>query len=170
VQLVRPRGVTRSVGWYGSVMTTRTCWRLAAVALSVIALAGCSTSDSDEAKVKSVVSGFFSDLGAGRGSAACSALTGSATRLAGLIAEAANAPASCPEAVKVLDGQLSSDEKAAVKNVKVKHVTVSGEEATISPTDVEFSVNGKSSLLSNVKSGPTHLTKASGSWKIDSLG
>jgi hypothetical protein len=151
-------------------MTTRSVWRLAAVALSLLTLAGCSKSDSDEAKVKSVVSGFFSDLGAGRGSEACSALTGSATRLAGLIAQVANAPATCPEAVKVLDGQLSSDEKDALKNVKVKQVTVSGEEATIAPTDVEFSVNGKSSLLSNVKSGSTHLTKASGSWKIDSLG
>ncbi|MDQ6946072.1 MAG: hypothetical protein M3256_07310 [Actinomycetota bacterium] len=151
-------------------MMSRTCWRLAAVALSVTALAGCSKSQSDEATVKSVVSGFFSDLGAGRGSDACAALTGPATRLAALGAELSNAPASCPEAVKVVNGQLSSDEKEALKNVKVKHATVNGDQATIAPTDVEFSVNGKSSLLSSVKSGPTHLTKASGSWRIDSLG
>lgn len=158
------------MGWYDWVMRTRTRWRLAIIALSVIALAGCSKSESDEAKVKSVVSGFFSDLGAGRGSDACDALTGPATRLAALGAQIANAPASCPEAVKVVHGQLSSEEKEALKNVKVKRATVSGDEATIAPSDVEFSVNGKSALLSNVKSGPTHLTKASGSWKIDSLG
>ena len=149
---------------------TRPYWRLAVVALSVIALAGCSKSESDEAKVKSVVSSFFSDLGAGRGSDACDALTGPAIRLAALGAQMANAPASCPEAVKVVNGQLSSDEKEALKNVKVKRATVNGDEATIAPSDVEFSRNGKSSLLSNVKSGPTHLTKASGGWKIDSLG
>jgi hypothetical protein len=151
-------------------MTTRTCWRLAAVVLSVMALAGCSKAESDEAKVKGVVSGFFADLGANRGSEACDALTGTATRLAALGAELANASASCPEAVKVVNGQLSSDEKEALKNVKVKQATVNGDQANIAPSDIEFSVNGRSALLSTVKSGPTHLTKASGSWKIDSLG
>lgn len=151
-------------------MTAAGCRRLAAVALSVSILAGCSKSESDEGRVKRVVTRFFYDLGAGRGSEACSALTGAAIRFAALSAQQANAPATCPEAVKVVNGQLSSDEKEALKNATVKQATISGDEATIAPSDVEFSVNGMSSLLSDIKSGPTHLIKFAGSWKIDSLG
>lgn len=153
-------------------MTTRHAWQrtAAALALSLLTIAGCSSSKSDDAKVRGVVTGFFSDLADGRGTSACDALTGSATRLASVFAAAANAPASCPEAVKVLHGQLSTDEKQAMKNVTVKHANVNGDQATIAPTDVEFSVNGQSKLLSSIKAGPTHLTKVAGSWKIDSLG
>ena len=153
-------------------MTIRKMWQPAAAAVagvSLLVLAGCSGEDSEDAKVRSVVTGFFSDLADGDG-AACDVLTGNATRLASLLAASANAPATCPDSVKVLSGQLSSDEKEALKNAKVNRTTISGDQATINPSDVEFLLNGQSQLLSSVRAGPTQLIKVDGGWKINSLG
>lgn len=151
--------MVRKPWWTGTV----------AVGISLVLLAGCSSAKSDDAEVRDVVTGFFSDLGEGK-STACDALTGAATRLAGVVALMANAPATCPEAVKVFSGQLSAEEKKALTKAKVNRTTVNGDQASIAPTDIEFPVNGQSQFLSSVKAGPTHLVKVDGNWKIDSLG
>lgn len=153
-------------------MTIRKMWQSTAVAVagvSLLVLAGCSGEDSEDSRVRSVVTGFFSDLADGDG-AACDVVTGSATRLASLVAASANAPATCPDAVRVFSGQLSSDEKEALRNAKVNRTTISGDQATIDPNDVEFPLDGRSQFLSSVKAGPTQLVKVDGSWKISSLG
>ena len=147
-------------------------WKSAGVAvgLSLLVLAGCSEAESEDAEVRSVVTGFFSDLADGDGTA-CGALTGAATRLASLSAQMANVPATCQEAVKVFSGQLNAEEKKAMKDAKVNRVTINGDQATIAPTDVEFPLaGGQSQFFSSMKAGPTHLLKVDGSWKIDSLG
>ncbi|MDQ3640755.1 MAG: hypothetical protein M3450_04605 [Actinomycetota bacterium] len=147
-------------------------WKSAGVAvgLSLLVLAGCSEAESEDAEVRSVVTGFFSDLADGDESA-CGALTGAATRLASLSAQMANVPATCQEAVKVFSGQLNAEEKKALKDAKVNRVTINGDQATIAPTDVEFPLaGGQSQFFSNIKAGPTQLMKVDGSWKIGSLG
>ena len=141
----------------------------AALGVSLLVLAGCSSEDSEDAEVRSVVTGFFADLAEGDG-AACDALTGPATRLASLNALIANAPASCPDAVRVFSGQLSAAEKEGLKNAKVNRTTINGDQASIDPSDVEFPLDGQSQLLSSVRAGPTQLIKVDGSWKINSLG
>lgn len=146
-------------------------WSTGVVAAGIVLflLAGCGGAKSDDSEVRGVVTGFFSDLGEGK-AAACDALTGPATRLAGVVALMANAPATCPDAVKVFSGQLSAEEKKALTRAKVNRTTVNGDQASIAPADIEFPLNGQSQLLSSVKAGPTHLVKVGGSWKIDSLG
>jgi hypothetical protein len=148
--------------------------RLAPLALllaSILVVAGCGDdSDSDEAKVESVVTGFFENLADGRAEEACDALTSGTVRLLSLQGPAGGTPATCPANVATVHGQLSEEEKEAMRAVEVKAVTVSGDTATVQPNDVEFDFEGESTLLSSVRSGPVVLRKFQGDWKLESLG
>jgi hypothetical protein len=155
-------------------MRTRSIRRLAPLALLLAAflvVAGCNDdSDSDEAKVKSVVTGFFDDLADGRAEEACDALTSGTVKLLSLQGPAGGTPATCPANVATVHGQLSEEEKEAMRGAKVKAVTVNGDTATVNPNDVEFQFEGQSTFLSSARSGPVVLRKFEGDWKLESLG
>ena len=142
-----------------------------ALLLSVLVLVGCGDdSDSGEGEVKDVLTGFFADVAENRGTEACDALSVGNVRFLSAVAPAVGVPATCPDNVRAVNGQLSEEEKEALKTAKVGEVTVSGDTATVDPNEVEFEVAGESTLLSTVKSGPVVLKKAGDEWKIESLG
>ena len=76
----------------------------------------------------------------------------------------------CPDNIRAVNGQLSEEEKEALKSAEVKAVTINGDTATVNPQDVEFEIEGTSSLLSSVKGGPVQLKNVDDEWKIESLG
>jgi hypothetical protein len=155
-------------------MTRSTCRRLFPLALllcSALVVAGCGDdADSDESQVKDVITGFFADVAENRGTEACDALTVGNVRFLSAVAPAAGVPATCPDNVRAVNGQLSEEEKEALKTAEVGEVTISGDTATIAPQAVEFELAGQSTLLSSVKTGPVVLKKAGDEWKIESLG
>ena len=154
-------------------MRTRSTRRLAPLAVllaSFLVVAGCSDSDSDEAVVKDVIAGFFSDVAENHGTEACDRLTSGTVKLLSAVAPAAGTPATCPDDIRAANGQLSEEEKEAMKSVEVKAVTVNGDTATVNPNDVVFELGETSGPLSNVKSGPVVLRKVDDEWKIESLG
>ena len=153
-------------------MTRRSRRRLVPPALllcSFLVVAGCGD-DSDSGDVKDVLTGFFTDVAENRGTEACDALSVENVRFLSAVAPAAGVPATCPDNVRAVNGQLSEEEKEALKTAKVGDVTISGDTATVSPQEVEFEIVGESTLLSTVKSGPVMLKKAGDEWKIESLG
>ena len=152
-------------------MTRRSRRRLVplALVLSVLMVAACGD-DSDSGDVKGVLTGFFTDVAENRGTEACDALSGENVRFLSAVGPAVGVPATCRDSVMAVNGQLSEEEKEALKTAKVGEVTVSGDTATVSPQEVEFEIVGESILLSSVKSGPVVLKKAGDEWKIESLG
>jgi hypothetical protein len=155
-------------------MTTRSIRGLAPLALllaSLLVVAGCGDdADSEEDAVKGVVTGFFTDLAENRGTEACDRLTTGTVRILSAVAPSAGTAATCPDNIRAVNGQLSEEEKEALKSAEVRAVTVSGETATVNPNDVEFEIEGTSSLLSSVKGGPVVLRNVDDEWKIESLG
>lgn len=154
-------------------MSRRGIRRLAPLALllvSTLVVAGCSYSDSDEAGVKDAITGFFTDLAENKGTEACNRLTTGTVRILSAVAPAAGTAATCPDNIRAVNGQLSEEEKEALKSAEVKAVTISGDTATVNPQDVEFENEGTSGLLSAVKAGPAQLKKIDDEWKIESLG
>ncbi len=154
-------------------MTRRRICRIVPLPLllaSLLFVAACSESDSDEAAVKDTLTGFFTDLAENRGTQACDRLTTGAVRILSAVAPAAGVPATCPDNIRAVNGQLSEEEKEALKSAEVKAVTINGDSATVNPNDVEFQIEGKSSLLSSVKGGPVQLRNVADEWKIESLG
>ena len=154
-------------------MTRRSRCRLVPLALllSVLVLAGCGDdSDSGEGEVKDVVTGFFADVAENRGTEACDALSVENVRFLSAVAPAVGVPATCPDNVRAVNGQLSEEEKEALKSAEVKAVTISGDTATVNPQDVEFEIDDTSSVLSTVKAGPVQLKNVDDEWKIESLG
>ncbi len=133
-------------------------------------VAGCSDSDSDEAAVKDTITGFFTDLAENHGTEACDRLTTGTVRILSAVAPSAGTAATCPDNIRAVNGQLSEEEKEALKSAKVKAVTISGDTATVNPNDVEFKIEGTSSLLSSVKAGAVQLKNIDDEWKIESLG
>jgi hypothetical protein len=140
------------------------------LALTVVA-AGCGESDSDEEAVKSTVAGFLEDVADGDGGAGCARLTEAGVREFSSAAFFLQAPATCPEAIKVANGQLSDDQKKALRTAKVNRVTVSGERATVADSDIELDVEGDGSILFlNNDPKPFQLEKSGDSWRIASVG
>jgi hypothetical protein len=155
-------------------MRRRSIRRMAPLALllaSSLVVAGCNDdSDSDEAEVKDVLTGFFTDVAEARGEEACDALTVATVRFLSAVAPVAGVPATCPDNVRAVNGQLSEEEKEALKTAEVGQVTVSGDTATINPEEVKFEHEGESALLSSVRAGPTVLKRVGDEWKLESLG
>ena len=154
-------------------MRNRSSRRLVPLALllaSVLVVAGCNDSDSDEAQVKDVLTGFFTDVAEGRETEACDALTTGTVRFLSAAAPTAGVPATCADGVRAARGQLSEEEREALTTAEVRQVTISGDTATVNPQDVEFEIADQSALLSAAKAGPVVLRKAGDEWKIESLG
>ena len=154
-------------------MRPRSITRLAPLALVLAALlvvAGCSDDSDSDAEVKGVVTGFLTDLAENRGTEACDRLTTGTVRILSAVAPAAGTAATCPDNIRAVNGQLSEEEKEALKSAEVKAVTIDGDTATVNPQDVEFEIEGTSSLLSSVKGGPVVLKNVDDEWKIESLG
>ena len=82
----------------------------------------------------------------------------------------AQTEASCPDAVETLSGQLSAEEKEALKSVDVKRVSVDGDRATITAEDIEMEYQGESRLFPRAPGSQVVLLKADGAWKVESLG
>jgi hypothetical protein len=136
----------------------------------VLGVAACSDEDAQDAKVKAVVTDFLRDAADGKGTEACSALTGDAVRYVSTVGVVAQSTASCPEAVNTLSGQFAADEKKALRGAKVKNVSVSGDRATIAREDVEIDYKGQSHLFPTPTNSPIVLIKTDAGWKIESLG
>jgi hypothetical protein len=146
-------------------------YRAVAMVLAAATLigVGCS-SDSEDAKVKTVVTGFLADTADGKGTDACAALTGDAVRYVSTVGVVGQSSASCPDAVKTLSGLFSSDEKKALKSATVKRVSVSGDRATIAHEDIEIKYQGESHIFPRPTNAPVSLMKTDAGWKIESLG
>ena len=154
-------------------MTRRSRRRLVPVALllSLLVVAGCGDdSDSGEAEVKDVLTGFLADVAEGRGEEACDALTVASVRFFSAVAPAAGVPATCPDQVRAVHGHLSEEEKGALKTAEVGQVTVSGDTATVNPEEVEFEHEGQSALLSSVRANPVVFKRVGDDWKLEALG
>ena len=152
--------------------TTHRTYRAGVIAIAAFALVGvaCNKTDTDQAKAKAVVKEFLNDAADGRGTQACAALTGDAVRFVSVVGAVAQSEASCPDAVKTLSGQFSSDEKKALKSATIKTVSVSGEQATIARNDIEIKYQGESHLFPRPTNSPVVLLKTDAGWKIQSLG
>jgi hypothetical protein len=153
------------------MMSARNIYRLAGILLAAaVLLVGCSEEDSDEAQVKAVVTDFLRDAADGRGTEACSRLTGDAVRYVGTIGAVAQTEASCPDAVETLSGLFASDEKEALKSATVKRINLSGDRATIAREDIEIKYQGESHLFPRPSNSPVIVIKTDTGWKIESLG
>jgi hypothetical protein len=139
-------------------------------AIAMVLGVACSSSTSDQAKVKTVVKGFLADTVDGRATQACSALTGDALRFVSSVGAVAGTTASCPDAVKTLSGLYAADEAKALKNAKIEKVTISGDRATIAPQDVKIDYQGQSHIFPARSGGPIVVLKTDAGWKLDSLG
>ena len=150
---------------------SRRCLVPVALLLSLLVVAGCGDdSDSDEAEVKEVLTGFFTDVAEARGEEACDRLTVSTVRFLSAVAPVVGVPATCPDNVRAVNGQLSEEEKEALKTAEVGAVTISGDTANVNPQEVKFEHEGQSALLSSVRAGPVVLKKVGDEWKLESLG
>jgi len=142
---------------------------LATVAL-VTVVAGCGGSASDTDKVKTSVSEFLTAVAENKGATACALLTDSAIQELNSAAFLLRAPASCADAIKGFNRQLSSDEKKALKTTKVNRVTVTGDKAIVADNDILLEAGGEAGLFRNNDPRPLALEKIGGDWKISSLG
>lgn len=141
-----------------------------AVLAVVVLAAGCGSSKSDADKVKEVVTGFLGNVADGKGDAACAVLTGDAVRSLSGAAFLLRAPASCPDAIKTINKELSSDEKKALKSAKVNKVTVNRDRATVADNDIQIELSGRTALFRNNDPRPLELQKVGDNWRIASLG
>ena len=154
-------------------MTRQSRRRLVPIALllSLLVVAGCGDDgDSDEAEVKDALTGFLTDVAEARGVEACDRLTVSTVRFFSGVAPSAGVPATCPDTVRAVNGQLSEEEKEALKKAEVGQVTISGDTATINAQEVKFEHEGQSALLSSVSASPVVLKRVGDEWKIELLG
>lgn len=143
---------------------------VAALLATALVAAGCGDPESEEDKVKDTVTGFFSDVAEGEGQAGCARLTDSAVKELSAAAFLLQAPASCQEAVELASRQLGDEEKNALKSAKVNRVTVTGDRATVTDSDIELDLEGQSSVFRNNDPKPIQLEKSADDWRISSLG
>jgi ketosteroid isomerase-like protein len=130
-------------------------------------LAGCGGSShpaanaADVAKVKQTITRALAAVAAGDGATACSLATptGQATlqKLVGA--------ASCQAAVATLAAQLPANMKAALRDAKVKKVSISGNTANVNNNDI----TAPQATIGDLPLPPTVLVKQpDGSWKLNS--
>ena len=143
---------------------------VAALAVTALVVAGCGDSESEEDRVKDTVTGFFDDVAEGEGQAGCARLTDSAVKELSAAAFLLQPPASCQEALEAASRQLGDEEKEALKSAKVIRVTVTGDRATVSDSDIELDLEGQSSVFRNNDPKPVQLEKSGEDWRISSLG
>jgi hypothetical protein len=131
------------------------------------ALAGCGsnprpTAGVDAAAIKTTITRAFRALAAGDGVVVCALTTASGRRTL-----AASLPhASCAQVVALASRRLTSAQRAALASIEVKHVALSGGDATVTATDLR-SRRGSLTGFIDRGSAPTELTRQpDGSWKI----
>jgi hypothetical protein len=140
------------------------------LAVGMLAGAGCTERESEEAKVESVLTTFLADAADGKGDEACKALTGNAVRYVATVGALARDEASCPDAVETLSGLFAADEKEALKSADVRRVSVQDDRATIAREDIALEYQGESRLFPRAPGAQVVLVKTDDGWKIDSLG
>lgn len=134
----------------------------ALVVCAMVAACGSGGSANDTAHVKQTLTRAFRALAKGDGSTLCSLATPQ-----GRQALTAGIPhTSCVGIVKLAGAHLSPSLKAALASVRIKRVTVNGNQASVSYADI---TSARGSLAGFIQPGatPTRLTKQpDGSWKI----
>jgi len=146
------------------VSTLRGLGAVLTLSLLLAACGGASAvNTADGSQAAKTLTRAFHALATGDGATICALATPAGQR-----SLAAAVPgSSCAKVVALVSAHLTSAQKAALASVRVKHVAVSGREATIKATDIVSSHGSLSGFLS-VKSTPTRLRKQSdGSWKIE---
>jgi hypothetical protein len=115
-----------------------------------------------EARAKAAISRAFRALASGDGATVCSLTTA-----AGRKTLAASVPhASCEKVVALASGRLTRAQRAALASVVIRHVAVSGDQATVTGADVTARRGSLKGFI-DPHSEPTHLSEqANGSWKI----
>jgi hypothetical protein len=148
----------------------RTRPTVALVALLGVLVGACGGSSSQTDKAKSAVTGFFRAVADDKGDPACNLLTDAAVGELDKIAFSLTAPGSCPEAIRIVNRQLDSDAKKALKSAKVNRVTITGDRASVADNDIVLKSGGTTGLFRNSNPEPLQLQKVGGDWKIASLG
>ncbi len=133
--------------------------------LSAVLLAGCGSStglSGDASHAANTLTRAFHALGTGDGGTVCSLAT-----TAGQKSLASAVPHStCAQVVTLVSAHLTTNQKAALRSVKVKNVSVKGNLATVRAKDISSAQGSFKGFLS-AKSAPERLSKQSdGSWKI----
>jgi len=151
-------------------LRTRLVRATAGLVAIVVVAGGCGGSQSDADKAKATVSKFFSDVGDGKGPAACALLTDAGVKELTTAAFLLRPPSSCADAINMYNKILSSDDKKSLKSTKVKKVTVTGSTATVADNDIQLKAGGEVGLFRNSSPKPLTLDKVGSDWKISSIG
>lgn len=136
---------------------------LSVLALGGALLAGCGSSSGlsgDASHAANTLTRAFHALGTGDGGTVCSLATAAGQKTL------ASAVPNCPKVVALVSAHLTPKQKAALGSVRVKHVTVKGNLATVLAKDISSTQGSFKGFLS-ASSAPTRLSKQSdGTWKI----
>jgi hypothetical protein len=130
-------------------------------------LAACGSSATappgrGAAGAKATITRAFRALARGDGATVCSLTTAAGRR-----SLAASLPhASCAKVVALASQRLTTAQRAALASVVIQHVTVSGDQATVTGADVSARRGSLKGFIDS-HSEPTHLSRQpNGSWKI----
>jgi hypothetical protein len=139
---------------------------LLALGLSVL-LAACGSGATapagrSEARAKATITRAFHALARGDGATVCSLTTDAGRKIL-----AASVPhASCEKVVALASRRLTPAQRAALASVVIRHVRVSGGQATITDADVTARRGSLKGFI-DPHSEPTRLSQQpDGSWKI----
>lgn len=135
------------------------------VAMSLVALPGCGSSNSDADAAKDTMKSFLAALATGDGKKACS-LADAAGRQR--LVAAGRGRATCEDVIKLIASRLPPKVKEGLENADVKKVTVKGNTATIKDSDIKSSKGDASAFLTGGR--PTKLVKEGGKWKLSGTG
>lgn len=137
-------------------------WRIASIIALTGFLAACGSGNTDASRAAQTVTAAFHALAAGDGAKVCSLATAAGQR-----SLAAAVPGStCAKVVDLVSAHLNPHQKAALETVKVTHVAVMGNHATVRAADITSSRGSFKGFL-DPKAAPTKLRRESdGTWKI----
>jgi hypothetical protein len=146
-------------------------YMLAATLAAALALSACDTREreiDEQKRVGAVVEGWYEALVTpGRGDAACATLTEAGRRR--LVAEMAILGLfSCRKVADRFASDIGEADRAAVKRMRVRRVSLSGSRALVRDDDVALSA----ALVgqSKVNGRPTVLQRVGDTWRIEDLG
>lgn len=160
---------------------------LVATLTSTIAIAGCGAgvgvdapptapSSGTLAQVRSVITGFARAMARGNGPSACALMDVQAqTQIAqeatnGLIDGSLPAAQLCQQAIAAFAARLDGAERAVLDSVRVGHVTVEQDTATVDPSQITSPAGGAPLSETGAESGsPMTLALQNGQWLIDSF-